>query len=66
MPEEAPAPGEYDDIVWPVIRLLVEGASVESIALFLADAVEEYGLDRPPAPIPVAVSLKDWWDAKHG
>ncbi len=65
-PEDAPRPGEYDDLVWPVMRLLVDGASVDAIATLLADAVEGYGLSRPPDTTSLAASLKDWWGAEHG
>lgn len=65
-PEDSPVPGEYDDLVWPVMRLLLDGASADTIAGFLADAVEGYGLHRPTPPTLFAASLKDWWATERG
>lgn len=61
---DGPPPGEYDDLVWPVMRLLVNGASAEDIAHELRRGVEGYGIPCPPNVMSVAARLREWWHAK--
>lgn len=61
-----PAPGEYDDLVWPVTRLLVDGAPTEDIADRLRRGVEGYGIPCPPNVVAVAARLREWWDTDSG
>ncbi len=53
--------GEYDDLVWPVMRLLVDSAPAEAIAHELCRGLDGYGIPCPPDVLSVAARLRDWW-----
>lgn len=61
-----PLPGEYDDLVWPVMRLLVDGASARDIAARLRTAIEGYGIPCPSTVDELALRLRNWWDSRSG
>lgn len=59
---DGPAPGEYDDLTWPLMRLLVDGASPEALASHLNGALmEHYGTTMPNTDA-VAHRLRAWWE----
>jgi len=63
-PDEGPPPGEYDDLVWPIMRLLVDGAPPAAIAAYLyATLPSDYGIACPPDADALAERLRQWWDA---
>ncbi len=63
-PDEGPPPGEYDDLVWPIMRLLVDGAPPEAIAAYLyATLPSDYGIACPPDADALVERLRQWWDA---
>ena len=63
-PDEGPPPGEYDDLVWPIMRLLVDGAPPEAIAAYLyATLPSDYGIACPPDADALAERLRQCWDA---
>ena len=59
---DGPPPGEYDDLTWPLMRLLVDGASVEALAFHLHGALLEQYDTTMPNTDDVAGRLRAWWD----
>lgn len=58
-----PAPGEYDDLVWPV--MLVDGAPADDVADRLRKGLEDdYGIGCPANVQQVAIRLRKWWDGE--
>jgi hypothetical protein len=57
-------PGEYDDVVDRLLRLLVDGAPVERLADLLRRYVtDELGLPSPGDELAVASRIVAHWDA---
>lgn len=63
-PDDGPLPGEYDRLVWPLLRLLADGESAERITTWLHEAMAGLGLNVPDASA-LAASLRTWWDAER-
>lgn len=54
--------GEYDDLAWPLVRLLVDGApDVVSHSTLSSLLAEQYGTAAPDAET-IATRLRAWWD----
>jgi hypothetical protein len=65
MGDEAP-PGdtEYDDLLWPLMRLLESAASESDIGIWLARKLEaDYGFTPEPGKLSVFASrVKGWYE----
>ena len=64
-PDTPPGDTEYDDLLWPLLRLLEKGASAGDLAEFLQRKLnDDYGLTPGPAAISqVAKRIKHWHDS---
>ena len=56
-------PGEYSDLVWPIIRMLNEGATAEPLARGIRDAVETNYEVSGVFVMPFAQRLVEWHEA---
>jgi hypothetical protein len=64
--DSSPADTEYDDLLWPLMRLLEDDAPVSALADSLFHKLDEdYGLDPNRHEITaVAARVKDWFETK--
>ena len=64
--DEPEAADEYDCMIGPLLRQLFDGASIESLAAWIAEErTEHFGLDRDAeADIALATDLSQWWAAR--
>jgi hypothetical protein len=64
-PEALLGDTEYDDLLWPLMRLLEGGASAEELDEYLRRKLDEdYGFTPNAADVKhVARRVKDWFDA---
>ena len=61
-PDEGPPPGEYDGLVWPIMRLLADGAPAPAIADYLHTVLSRrYGIPCPADADALADRLHAWW-----
>jgi len=62
--EASPGDTEYDDLLWPVMRLLEEGASAADIETWLARKLEtDYGFKPEQGPLSLFASrAKAWYE----
>lgn len=58
-----PPPGEYSDLVWPIIRMLNEGATAQLLARGIRDAVEANYEVSGVFVMPFAQRLIEWHEA---
>lgn len=64
LPNGAADDGEYDDLIWPIISWLREGADAPSLSAHLVGVLRaEYGLSirEEHAELEFAQSLVEWW-----
>ena len=61
--ETSRPPGEYSDLVWPIIRMLNEGATAERLARGIRDAVETNYEVSGVFVMPFAQRLVEWHEA---
>ncbi len=60
--DEGPPPGEYDCLVWPLLRLLRENASDTQIGGFLQRELRRhFGIGDDQDLPAVAARLRSWW-----
>lgn len=57
----SPHPGEYDCLVWPLLRRLHDGAGVEEIAGFLDRELTDHFGHAAGRGSAFATSLLAWW-----
>ena len=63
-PDAKPGDDEYDDLLWPVMRLLEGGASAGDLARYLVKKLDEdYGLNVGESKLQgVSSSIKEWFE----
>ena len=66
--DEPDAADEYDCMISPLLHHLFDGASVESLAAWIAkERVEHFGVERDAeADLALATGLVRWWAARLG
>jgi hypothetical protein len=64
--DEPDAADEYDCMIGPLLSHLFDGASIESLAAWIAqERTEHFGLDEhAEADIALATGLVRWWAAR--
>ncbi len=62
---DGPPPGEYDDLTWPLVRLLADGACPQVVADRLRALLASwYGVGCADAEA-VGSRLHDWWNESN-
>ena len=63
-PDASPGDNEYDDLLWPLMRLLETGATARDLFVFVRNKLtEDYGIDPDEADLDqIAGRVKDWFE----